>query len=503
MPYKSNSELPSGVKVLPERGQTIFRKAFNNAFEAQGEEIARKIAWTAVKKVFEKKGETWVEIRAERDYKKEYRDYHGKPEQRKNRAKRNQARRKMGLKKGDPREVDHKRPISKGGGNGDSNLRAVSRETNRKKGNKIQSYVSLYSTVQAFNQDDIINRIPANVMARIKEKDQHPFFQMYSIAHEGVSTPKVEGEEAKPITWTRKAIETMASVINNGVKFFLGHNKTNDDITQKEVGRVIHSFQEDIKGVLHQLVIGYFPNRKEVQSKDVCSQEATWTMIKKAGKVFAGVCKDITGIALESSDNQKPAFRDAKRIGMVQAFESPGNGEDKSPGNGHRKGENMTFQEMKQWIKDHNVHPSQVYTEDDIKRDREFSKPFDSLAAITKERDDLKKDFDALVEKMTGLERTNQLFTAKTRMLDLAKEKGTTEDIKKFLDASFEEDKETLQDFSDDALKKYINNETRSFQRAMKTVNPDSQDLKTGDDNAGRDDDDYTDPKNNEYLEDE
>ena len=71
-----------------------------------------------------------------RNYKKEYRDYHGKPEQIKNRSKRNQARRKMGLKKGDPREVDHKKPLSKGGSNSKSNLRIVSRKTNRKKSNK-------------------------------------------------------------------------------------------------------------------------------------------------------------------------------------------------------------------------------------------------------------------------------------------------------------------------------------------------------------------------------
>lgn len=71
-----------------------------------------------------------------RNYKKEYRDYHSKPEQRKNRSKRNQARRKMGLKVGDKREVDHKKPLSKGGSNRRSNLRVVSRTTNRRKGNK-------------------------------------------------------------------------------------------------------------------------------------------------------------------------------------------------------------------------------------------------------------------------------------------------------------------------------------------------------------------------------
>lgn len=71
-----------------------------------------------------------------RDYKKEYQNYHSKPKQRKNRSLRNQARRKMGLKVGDPREVDHKKPLSKGGSNSKSNLRVVSRKTNRTKGNK-------------------------------------------------------------------------------------------------------------------------------------------------------------------------------------------------------------------------------------------------------------------------------------------------------------------------------------------------------------------------------
>lgn len=46
-----------------------------------------------------------------RDYAKEYRDYQGKPEQIANRSDRNQARREMGLKVGDPREVDHKTSI--------------------------------------------------------------------------------------------------------------------------------------------------------------------------------------------------------------------------------------------------------------------------------------------------------------------------------------------------------------------------------------------------------
>lgn len=48
----------------------------------------------------------------------------------------NKARRKVGLKKGDPREVDHKTPTSKGGTNARNNLTIKSRKANRKKGAK-------------------------------------------------------------------------------------------------------------------------------------------------------------------------------------------------------------------------------------------------------------------------------------------------------------------------------------------------------------------------------
>jgi 5-methylcytosine-specific restriction endonuclease McrA len=79
-----------------------------------------------------------------RDYKREYKMYHGKPKQKKNRAARNGARNRINAARKRrglgalPRtkEVDHKKPLSKGGGNGRSNTRVVSRRTNRRKYNK-------------------------------------------------------------------------------------------------------------------------------------------------------------------------------------------------------------------------------------------------------------------------------------------------------------------------------------------------------------------------------
>ena len=71
-----------------------------------------------------------------RDYKREYETYHSKPAQRRNRSERNKARRIMGLQIGDKREVDHIKPLSKGGGFDRSNQKITSRTTNRKKAAK-------------------------------------------------------------------------------------------------------------------------------------------------------------------------------------------------------------------------------------------------------------------------------------------------------------------------------------------------------------------------------
>lgn len=73
--------------------------------------------------------------RRKRDYAKEYRDYHAKPEQIANRSARNQARRTMEKEVGKAalkgKDVDHKKPLSRGGSNARSNLQVLSVRENR------------------------------------------------------------------------------------------------------------------------------------------------------------------------------------------------------------------------------------------------------------------------------------------------------------------------------------------------------------------------------------
>lgn len=75
-----------------------------------------------------------------RNYDREYEMYQGTPEQKKNRAKRNAARKEMEKKVGKAalkgKDVDHKVPLSKGGSNARSNLQVTSVHYNRSKKNK-------------------------------------------------------------------------------------------------------------------------------------------------------------------------------------------------------------------------------------------------------------------------------------------------------------------------------------------------------------------------------
>ncbi|MCA1805538.1 MAG: ChaB family protein [Xanthomonadaceae bacterium] len=72
MPYDKLTELPDNVKDnLPKHAQEIYLAAFNNAWDQykspedragddDREAVAHKVAWSAVKNKYEKRGDEWV-----------------------------------------------------------------------------------------------------------------------------------------------------------------------------------------------------------------------------------------------------------------------------------------------------------------------------------------------------------------------------------------------------------------------------------------------------------
>jgi len=123
-----------GARSKPEQVEQQWNWVNNYKNESTVRNVIREI-------LLEKKKVKCPLKNGKRDYKCEYKKYGGASKKgKKDRAARNQARkvakREGRVKKGDGKEIDHKKPLSKGGSNAKSNQRVVSRATNRKKGNK-------------------------------------------------------------------------------------------------------------------------------------------------------------------------------------------------------------------------------------------------------------------------------------------------------------------------------------------------------------------------------
>lgn len=75
MPYKELSDLPDSVRnTLPRHALEIYLAAFNNAWQnykdpedrrddTTREETAHRVAWSAVKQAYVKRGDEWVRRR--------------------------------------------------------------------------------------------------------------------------------------------------------------------------------------------------------------------------------------------------------------------------------------------------------------------------------------------------------------------------------------------------------------------------------------------------------
>lgn len=115
-------------KINPKKLKAIQNKLLPGIRKDERERVARLRDFKAPSDVGEE---------AKRDYKKEYANFHGKPEQRAKRSKRVLARRKLEaqgrVKKGDGKDVDHK--DGNANNNSPSNLRVMDRHTNRSRNN--------------------------------------------------------------------------------------------------------------------------------------------------------------------------------------------------------------------------------------------------------------------------------------------------------------------------------------------------------------------------------
>lgn len=328
--------------------------------------------------------------------------------------------------------------------------------------------------------EEMKQKIPKEKLEQIQGKG---ILQAYTLAQEGISQPKILNEKSTPLKWTKAIIHRLADKIKAGVKFFIDHgNNTNSHDGRKSVGEILSSFVKNIHGKLSNVIIGHFPNAEEVKNADVCSMEADIDTIQDV----VDDINEVSGIALGNSNNVNPAFPGAIRLGLIQCFNTENNS-----GEGETKmGEEVkiTFDMVKKAVKDMNIFPWQLYTEEDMKRDKVFGKIYTTNTALTTENEKLKTDLKDATEKGSEAIKKQEIAEA-GKKLDSLMQEGYTDKQKTFIKNAF--DPAGLKDLEETTLKEFLEKGKKDFAAQAKFFGADSsqsnEEIKTGDENKTAD----------------
>ena len=171
---------------------------------------------------------------------------------------------------------------------------------------------------------DPVEVIPPSVLAEIKKKDPHPFFAVYDVGGEGVSTGTVNNQKERKI-WSFSAIKELANRLRESkAGIIIGHNALNQDL-KKKYGQIVHAFTRGIKNSLHAIAVAHIFDAElieKIKGKefDVCSIEGDVTLAREKpdSNWFIKSIEKIQNLALGSSSITSPGFVGAGILATIQ-----------------------------------------------------------------------------------------------------------------------------------------------------------------------------------------
>jgi regulator of replication initiation timing len=252
-------------------------------------------------------------------------------------------------------------------------------------------------------------------------------------------------------------IRDLANKIKTGIKFFVGHGRDNSNDNRESVGEILSSFVKEINGRLSNIIIGHFPSNEKVRDMDTCSMEAD---VHTDEDHIVGEINEVTGIALGSSDRDNPAFPGALRLNMIQCF-----GDETDDDEGDDIMARLTFEQLKQGIRELNVHPWQIFTLDELKNDKVFGKVFEDNSTLKAENERLSKENENVKTQSKEAVRKTDILESSGKLDELMKE-GFTDKQRTFIKGRF--DPEKMEDLSEENLKTFIEDEKNEFAETAK-----------------------------------
>lgn len=326
--------------------------------------------------------------------------------------------------------------------------------------------------LQHMAASEIMNIIPSEVYKEIKEKDPNPQFRAYVVGHEGEAIGKQVGAGAVIKQWFSSAIEKLVEKLQFGTKLFHGHTQTNEHLGRQPIGEIVGKTAKKIKEKLSAIAVSYIYPEYRNLPLDVASIEADIDIDPLRNSVEAVDVRDITGIALGNSAIEKPGFAGATLLSQIQAF---ANDQSNNKGDGTMP----TIGEIKKFVSEEGVSPSEVFGRDSLVDDpivkgfmKEEIKEATAGEYAHRKRTDEKfgekeKEWEKEKEKLESKIKELHTESAKVKAADLfstkAKERKLDDKQVKFIekkkDSFNPEDPEKLEKevdkFMDSALEEY------------------------------------------------
>ncbi|OPY84379.1 MAG: hypothetical protein A4E71_02650 [Smithella sp. PtaU1.Bin162] len=311
----------------------------------------------------------------------------------------------------------------------------------------------------------------------------------YTIAEEGQSYPKVIGAGNQPMTWPRAVIKEIVRRVKPGTNLYSGHNKDNSTSGRPSVGTIIKTFAKDIGGKLRSIAIACM-NEADAVKYDVCSIEANVTTI---GSVVSDILR-VTGLAVGNSKSDTPAFENARRMAMVQAFTKPGEPEN----NREDLMGTVTLEDLRSVpislirdaIRERQMHPNQLFDIKDIEEDKEFGKIIVRTKELETELENSKKLLKENEEKLNLTTRKVSETSAKDMLKKLMPEK-ITDMQRDYINLRFKP--EDMKEINEETVKQYIEDSKKEFAEMAKIFKSNT----TSEENSGS----HKEDKNAESLE--
>jgi len=177
--------------------------------------------------------------------------------------------------------------------------------------------------VQNLANNTIEENIDPSELARINEIDGSPKYELYRVAHTGISKTNFIGFGTRILKWFSDAIKTIHQNIKIGTKVFFGHvQNTNSTAGRDVLGRIVGKVLEVIGETVNSYGIVYrYPKFRDVET-DIASYEGDHRLplFSPTGAITVAPedIGEITGLILAQSKKNSPAFSGATLQYAVQ-----------------------------------------------------------------------------------------------------------------------------------------------------------------------------------------